>query len=258
MKAVVIGRGRWGRRLAGMLEGEGHVARMLSLRPDTGESDRRFAGRVTRTLDAEAGNAALVWLAVPPAAPQAALVEGALAAGRHVVVEKPWWVDTARTADLMDQAARRGLIAAVHFQYCYLDAWPSLARDFNAGGAEFHGVFTTARPARADIPAADNLATHLLAVRRHWFPRAELTGLHAAYESRDRRIVDLSRGGRTERVDFTSTKQPIVQRFLADLSRRAAAGGGFPLDLAFAADVQADLAAFAGRGPLPSGREAPE
>jgi predicted dehydrogenase len=246
MKAAVVGRGRWGRRLAGILEDEGHAVRMLSLRKGEQEKDTDFAERCARRLRAEAPDAALVWLAVPPSAPQAALVRGALLAGKHVVVEKPWWGGLAETVDLASEANRRGLVAAVHFQYCYLDDWPALVGGFDAGDAEFRGTFTTARAARPDIPAGDNLATHLLAVRRRWFPRSRVGEFHYECGTDDCRRVELRRGERRARVDFTTNAQPIVQRFLADVLAHAEAGAPFPLDLAFAAEVQSELARIEG------------
>ncbi|RDD63158.1 Gfo/Idh/MocA family oxidoreductase [Ferruginivarius sediminum] len=246
MRAAIVGRGRWGQRVAGILESEGHAARMLSLRKAGEEKDTDFAERCARRLCAEASGAALVWLAVPPGAPQAALVRGALLAGKHVVVEKPWWGGAAEAADLASEANRRGLIAAVHFQYCYLHEWPALVSRFDAGDAEFQGTFTTARAARPDIPAGDNLATHLLAVRRRWFPRSRIGELHYGYGTDDCRHVEFRHDERTARVDFTTNAQPIVQRFLADVMGHAEVGAPFPLDLAFAAEVQSELARIEG------------
>src|ERR1700732_1670099 len=86
---LVVGRGRWGTRIHGMLASEGRRVEFASgLRRAISESSTAHESRLAQTFSDSA--AQIVWLCVPPGVHVPMLIRAAFAAGLHVIVEKPW------------------------------------------------------------------------------------------------------------------------------------------------------------------------
>jgi predicted dehydrogenase len=107
---------------------------------------REFAARfgaesftdLRRMLDSQID---LLLVALPPFA-HAGQVEQAVAAGTHVLVEKPIALDMARARSMVDAAAKAGVVAACGFMYRFggaVQRWDAAARDGEAGRV---GLFT--------------------------------------------------------------------------------------------------------------------
>src|SRR4051812_37297779 len=224
---AVVGTGRWGTRICAILEALGRNVLRL------GRAD------VERGFGAGALAADIVWLAVPPAA-QEALLERALAARKHVVVEKPWLASAQATARL--DAAAKGLTVAVHFEYCFLDRLQEIPRGWREGErpVEFSGAFTTAGEDRLGIPAVQNLGSHLLAIHRRFVPMARLGSIEAAYRSPPCRLARFRSSDEEIVIDFTHNDEPLIQRFIASFEDHARKGLPFPLDLKFARRVNGE------------------
>jgi UDP-2-acetamido-3-amino-2,3-dideoxy-glucuronate N-acetyltransferase len=113
-RVVVAGCGYWGANLVRNFAGLGALAAVVDPRPDVAA---RFAGKhgVPATTWAEAlGENSIDAIAIAaPAEEHARLVGEALAAGKHVFVEKPLALRHAEGADLVAEAARRGRILMV-------------------------------------------------------------------------------------------------------------------------------------------------
>jgi predicted dehydrogenase len=83
----------------------------------------------------------LLIVALPPFA-HSGQVEQAVAAGTHVLVEKPIALDMARARSMVDAAAKAGVVAACGFMYRFgaaVQRWEAAARSGEAGRA---GLFT--------------------------------------------------------------------------------------------------------------------
>lgn len=100
-------------------------ADLVTVAASSPDSSRRAAA-LLRTRDADDSAAALIARTdldvvhvCTPNATHAPLVREALAAGRHVVCEKPLATDAATAAELTDAAADAGVVAAVPFVYRY-------------------------------------------------------------------------------------------------------------------------------------------
>jgi predicted dehydrogenase len=107
---------------------------------------RAFAARfgaeaftdLRRMLDSQID---LLIVALPPFA-HAGQVEQAVAAGTHVLVEKPIALDMARARSMVDAAAKAGVVAACGFMYRFggaVQRWDAAAKDGEAGRV---GLFT--------------------------------------------------------------------------------------------------------------------
>ena len=228
---AVVGRGRWARRMGEILEAEGRrVARIEETRGDAAE--------LTEALRASGAQAA--WLCVTPGPHVAGMLQAAIAAGVHVVAEKPWMCSKNETEAIAAAARTRGTRLGVHFEYCLLErveAWRERFRD--ARGLRFGGRFTVSRGDRLGIPAIENLGSHLAAIRRYAAPHSEITELVCAYDAADERRVWIE----DETIDFLENREPLIQRF----ARRFEEGPEFPFDIEFGLQVQEDLATFRGR-----------
>ncbi|HKQ14707.1 MAG TPA: Gfo/Idh/MocA family oxidoreductase [Steroidobacteraceae bacterium] len=107
-----------------------------------GEFAARFAAApftdLRRMLDSQID---LLIVALPPFA-HTGQVEQAVAAGTHVLVEKPIALDMTRARSMVDAAARAGVVAACGFMYRFgaaVKRWDAAAKDGEAGRV---GLFT--------------------------------------------------------------------------------------------------------------------
>jgi hypothetical protein len=238
---LIVGMGRWGSRIHGMLASEGRRAEFASgLRRGSDESSGAHESRLAQTFSDSA--AQIVWLCVPPGAHVPNLIRAAFAAGLHVIVEKPWIYSREETTLLRDAAARAGLKGGVHFEYCLLSEIENWRQRYEyENGLEFGGVFNVRSPDHLCISAMQNLGSHLVAMREYAVPHSGLSEIGCGYESPDQRMVWLDSGKqRVASIDFLGSKEPIVQRFVARFEN-SLDGKPFPFDFAFAQRVNENL-----------------
>lgn len=236
---AVLGRGRWARRMGEVLAGEGR-------RVERVEETRRAEEQLAETLRESGAQAA--WLCVAPGPHVAGMMRAAMAAGLHVVAEKPWLCPAAETQELAAEASRRRLRVGIHFEYCLLkgvEAWRERHR--GARGLKFGGRFTVSRSGPQGVPALENLGSHLAAIRRYAAPGAEMTELMCAYETRDERRVWID----DEWIDFLGNREPIIQRFI----ERFETAEEFPFGLDFGLRVAEDLTRWRDRQTAPFRRQ---
>lgn len=134
-RVALIGYGYWGRNIARNLDDLGALAAIA----ETDPTARAAAGRKhpnTSLCDAQGAleNPALDAIAIAtPAATHGALVGAALAAGKHVFVEKPLCLDLAEAACHAASAVARGSILMVGHLLHYHPAFVALAAAVGAG-----------------------------------------------------------------------------------------------------------------------------
>lgn len=229
-----------------MLEADGRRCVVLAqTRRRPGELVDDYGHRIAEAL--REAQVELAWIAVPPGEHVPLLVRAALAAGVHVIVEKPWPYPAEQTRAVLAARQAASRLVAVDYQYCLLDAvghWR--ARYGETAGLMFGGAFVVATDNRLGISAMDNLGSHLLAIREHAVPGAAVGEIRCGYGgSPERRVwLDGPDGGRLAEIDFGANSEPILQRFAATVESAAgesAAGSGelasFPFDLGFAQRV---------------------
>ncbi len=229
---TILGKGRWAHVLTDILGGMGRQAAMLDgVRRASDESDSEYRARLADRLH-DAGE--IVWIAVPPGPHSVAMLEAALEAGRHVIVEKPWLAAPSQSRTLETRAVSLGLRCAVHYQYLFLtEVQELLASGIDGAGMVFSGQFTIARTSRNGIPAGPNLGSHLVALWRGAFPAADRGSLIAGYEQENLRMISLEGRAAPHIVDFTVNAEPIIQRFVAAFE----AGDPGPVGLELAAEI---------------------
>lgn len=229
---TILGKGRWAHVLTDILGGMGRQATMLDgVRRASHESDSGYRARLTDRLR-DGGE--IVWIAVPPGPHSFVMVDAALEAGRHVIVEKPWLASRDESRMLDRRAAALGLRCAVHYQYLFLaEIQALLAAGIDGAGLVFSGQFTIARASRNGLAAGPNLGSHLVALWRGAFPAAERGSLTTGYEQENLRMISLEGRARPHVVDFTDNAEPIIQRFIAAFE----VGGPGPIRLELAAEI---------------------
>jgi hypothetical protein len=238
---AILGRGPWAVKMRSILDaGHRTAVCMEHTRQEADESDDAYTARLRDALRASGAQAA--WLCVPPGPHIRLMITAAIGAKLHAVAEKPWLCSAEETKRLSLAAQKAGVRLGVHFEYCLLDEMESWRERYGgAPGLRFGGEFTSSRARRSDMPALENLGSHLLAMRRYAAPGSEIGELVCAYESADARRVWLDH----DSVDFLCNRQPIIQRFIKRFES-AMDGAEFAFGLDFASGVAEDLAKWRG------------
>lgn len=229
---VVVGGGRWAGIMREVLAKQGRTVRNVTdVRRGPQESKEQYRERISTML----AGGQIAWICLPPCTEVPLLIEAAIESDLHAVVEKPWMLDEIATEPLARLAEERGVLAGVHFQYCFLDEVKTLA----LGGTEwvrFGGTFTLGRADRLGLPPIHNLGSHLLAIREYIAPGSEVSEIRCGYEMADeRRVVVQSTSGLKRSIEL-ATNEPLVQRFLAAFESGIAVSQ-FPFGLRFGAKV---------------------
>lgn len=241
---AILGRGRWAGRIAAILSSENRrVTQIPETRMLPGESGETYASRMTDVLHVSA--AQIAWLCVLPGAHIPPMIEAALDAGMHVVVEKPWVSSRLRTEALIAKAKSLHRVIAVHFEYCMLEDVERWRRDFaSVAGLRFGGRFFLNRADHTGMAALDNLGSHLMSIREYAAPNSAIQEIRCGYEQTDERSVWLEkRNTRVAFLDLLANKEPIIQRFVSKVEA-ALEGEEFPLDLKFALRVAQETSAL--------------
>jgi len=244
---VVLGGGRWARRIHSILSGENRrVVAMRDARPRRAETEAEFKARLCSYL-VDSG-AKIAWICEYPRLDTRWMIESVLRAGLHAIVEKPWLFSPAETRSIKKLAG--GRILGVHYQYCLLEGVEKWKREIFPGkGLRFGGEFAIKQPGNSRMPAFDNLGCHLFAIREYAVPASEVAEIQCGYELPDERSVWIEQGEqRLAGVNFVRNKEPIVQRFIQKVEA-ALDGVAFPFDLEFALRVADGLNAYKNRIP---------
>lgn len=179
------------------------------------------------------------------------MMEAAIEAGLHVIVEKPWLCSAEETERLQALAQARHALLAIHYEYCLMDAVEAWRRQWN-GGTElrFGGRLKVQRPNHIGLPALDNLGSHLFAIHQHCVPASSITEIDCDYnQPNDRRVWLENQDQRVAEIDLLANQEPIIQRFIARVEA-GTNGEGFPFDLDFALKVLRRSALWRQQGQL--------
>jgi hypothetical protein len=237
----------------GILAGEGRrTVAGEDTRQRNSESDAEYRSRLTTSL--ATSGAQIAWLCVSPGPHISRMIEAAIAAGLHTVVEKPWQCSRGESEALTALASAKNRLISIHYQYCLLKEVEAWHRDFrDTPGLRFGGHFAVDHPGHLGIPALDDLGSHLLAIRGYAVPQSTISKIRCGYDlPAERRVWIETRDAKIRSIDFLGSKQPVIQRYVHQLEA-AIAGADFPFDLAFASRVADDLAAVKVSGGGKSG-----
>ena len=246
---VILGRGRWAQRMRPIISGEGrNVVSVEETRQRPTEKESDYLERLAATM--KASDARIAWLCVTAGRHVSLMIQAAIEAGLHVIVEKPWYGSSEETQRLQSLARAKGRVIGVHFEYLVLDEIERWRVEFHPGaGCHFGGRFFLSRSDRSGIPAIDNLGCHLLAIREYAVPASAVSEVRCAYDLPDERLVWIDWGDqRLSSIDLFTHGQPIIQRFMQEVEA-ALDGAAFPFDLEFAMRVAVELNAYNSRGP---------
>jgi predicted dehydrogenase len=244
---VILGRGRWAKRMQPIIAGEGRsVAVIEETRQKLFESPEAYLSRLTGGM--KASRAQIAWLCVTPGPYVTLMVQAAIEAGLHVVAEKPWYGSAEDTKRLLALAAAKSRLIAIHYEYCILDEVQKWKERFYPGsGLQLGGRFFLNRSDQSGIPAIDNLGCHMLAIREWAVPASEVSQIDCGYEQADERLVWLEKGKqKIESIDLLNHRQLIIQRFMKRVEA-ALDGAAFPFDLEFGLRVAVELNALKNR-----------
>lgn len=244
---VILGRGRWAQRMRPIIAGEGRsVATVEGVRRHSSESKPAYISRLAQAVKASA--AQIAWLCVTPGPHVSLMIQAALEAGLHVIVEKPWYGSAQDTERLEALARAKRRLLAVHFEYLVHQEVEKWRQTFHPGAElRFGGRFLLSRSDHIGIPAIDNVGCHLMAIREFAVPSAEVSAVQCAYERPDERWVWLEKGtGRISSINLTEKSEHLVQNFMKKVEA-ALDGAAFFFDLQFALRVAHSLNAYKAR-----------
>jgi len=223
--------------MQGILSGEGRA--VSTLEQSRRSMDEERSSYHERLFSAFRSSAAqFVWLCVPPGDHIPVMIEAAIASGKNVVVEKPWFCSPEETHLLQALGRAHHTVLAIHYEYCLLEkveTWRLMHT--HSAGLRFGGRLKVQRPNHTGLSALDNLGSHLFSIHEYCVPYSTITEIDCAYEQPDERRVWLAnKNTRIDEIDLLANKEPIIQRFIARVEA-AAHGAEFPLDLQFALRV---------------------
>lgn len=239
---VILGRGRWARRMGGILASEGRTVRFVEeTRQRKDEGGEAYRSRLFAEM--KTSGAQVAWLCVAPGEHLATMLGAALDAGLHMVAEQPWLMSAEETSRWMVRAKSQGCIVGVHYEYCLLDELEKWRGEYGGGaGLGFRGVFHHSRSGHLGLPAMDLLGTHLLSMREYAVPDSAVEQIDCGYELADARRVSLEDGRRmVATIDFLESSEPLIQRYVCRLEA-AMESGEFIFGLRFAARVAEEAA----------------
>jgi len=246
---VILGRGHWAQRMRPIISGEGRsVALVEETRQRPSERESVYVERLAAAM--KASRVQIAWLCVSPGPHVSSMIQAAIQAGLHVIVEKPWYGSSKQTQRLQSLACAKGRVIAVHFEYLVLKEVERWRADFHPGTrSRFGGRFFLSRSDRSGIPPIDNLGCHLLAIREYAVPASAISEIRCDYELPDERLVWIDVGGQPlSSIDLLAHRQPIIQRFMQKVEA-ALDGAAIPFDLEFALRVAVQLNAYKSRDP---------
>jgi len=247
---VILGRGRWAQKMRPVISNEHRlVVSVDETRRHLSESESDYVERIVKTM--KTSGAQIAWLCIAPGPHVSLMIQAAIEAGLHVIVEKPWYGSTEDTRRLQSLARQKDLVLAIHFEYLFLDEVAKWRADFHPGtGCRFGGRFQLNRPDPSGIPALDNLGSHLFSIREYALPSSEVSAIHCGYNLPDERVVWVERRNqRLASIDLLNHSQRIIQNFMKKVEA-ALDGAAFPFDLEFALRVAVELNAYMLRGPV--------
>jgi hypothetical protein len=227
-----------------VLTGEDRRASTIcDTRQALGESSTAYRARLAESM--LASGAQIAWLCVLPGQHTAVMVDAALDAGLHVIVEKPWPCPEPVTRSLASRARAVQRFVAIHYEYCLLSEVQKWRATFFPGtGFAFGGRFFLSRRDHTGMPAIDNLGTHLLAIRAYAVPQSAVQQIRCGYEQPDERFVWLERRkARAASIDLLASKELIIQEFISQFEATMN-GAQFALDLNFALEVAEEMDAL--------------
>lgn len=246
---AILGRGRWAKKMWPIISGEGRsVVSVEETRQRPSETQSDYVERLAVAM--KASGAQIAWLCVVPGPHVSLMIQAAMEAGLHAIVEKPWCGSSEDTRKLQSLALAKGRVIAVHFEYLVLREVEQWRADFYPGaGCRFGGRFFLSRSDRSGIPAIDNLGCHLLAIREFAVPSSEISEIHCSYNLPDERRVWIDSGDRRlASIDLFTDSQRIIQNFMKKVEA-ALDSAAFPFDLEFALRVAGELNTYKSRGP---------
>ncbi len=246
---IILGRGRWAGRMRPIIAGESRsVVSIEETRQLPSESESVYVERLAAAM--KASRAQIAWLCVSPGPHVSSMIQAAIEAGLHVIVEKPWYGSSKQTQRLQSLARAKARVIAVHFEYLVLEEVQRWREEFHPGaGCALGGRFFLSRSDRSGIPPIDNLGCHLLAIREYAVPSSEVSVIRCDYELPDERLVWIDVGEqRLSSIDLLTHGQPIIQRFMKKVEA-ALGGAAVPFDLEFALRVANQLNALKERSP---------
>ncbi|HEY6944381.1 MAG TPA: Gfo/Idh/MocA family oxidoreductase [Candidatus Acidoferrum sp.] len=246
---VILGRGQWAKKMQPILVAEGRTVRAIEeTRRWPSENTGSYVSRLSEAM--KASRADVAWLCVTPGDHVSLMIQAALEAGLHVIVEKPWYGSSTDVERLQALAGARGRLIAIHFEYLIHQEVEKWKKSLYPGtGMRFGGHFFLSRADHIGIPAVDNLGCHLMAIHEFAVPAAEICEITCAYERPDERVVWLERGGqRIATIDLLKGSERIIQDFLEKVEA-VLDGAAFPFDLDFALCVANQLNAYKARCP---------
>jgi predicted dehydrogenase len=236
-KYVVAGRGRWAARMQAILSADHRlIASVEETRQGLMEDLAVYRQGLSATF--KASGAQIAWLCVPPGGHISSIIQAAMEAGLHVIVEKPWFCSSEETHRLQALGKNYGRVLAIHYEFCLLQEVQRWRKLWSGGaGLSFGGRMHVNRANHLAIPPLDNLGSHLFSIHQYCVPQSSITEIDCAYEQPDERCVWLAQGNkRIAHIDLLAHQEPIIQRFFARVEA-AIRGDEFPFDLSFALTV---------------------
>jgi len=236
---ALLGAGRFGKRILSILASENRRCTVIpEPRQRSSETDDQYRERLKTAFSAS--GARVAWLTVSPGSHVAKMIQAAMDAGLHVLVEKPWLGTADVTRKLLASAKQSGLQVGFDYEYCFLTTVEQWRTEFGGRGKQlrFGGRFYLNRINHSGLSAIDNLGTHLLAIREYVVPEAEVAELTCAYETPDERRIWIKQqnGPIVAELDLLKLTEPIIQR-LFKIFESTIADRNFPIDLNFALRV---------------------
>ena len=226
MKQIyVAGNGNWGKKVKSFLEKADLFAGNIDIQS------------IKKPLP-DALYQIIVWITYPPGERKFRLIIAALTKGFHVIIEKPIQMSPIEIQKIQKTILLTGKQLAVNFQYVFCNKVSQLAEEIRSYKKPvFEGNFFATPKNDLALEPRFNLASHILAIKKFWFPHLNLSNIKYGY-GKNERFIRLIDGESSCFIDLNSCSCNLLEKFVTKFSESIKTGKTFDLSLNFALEVE--------------------
>lgn len=179
----------------------------------------------------------IIWLAIPPEN-QFKISKAILMADTNIIIEKPLILKKKEKNDLHKLSIIKSKKISIHFEYIFLNELTNF--DYNIDFNHIELIFNQSDKKKKLNPNLD-LGSHLIAIKNIYFKNKSFK-IKTAFSTNDNRRIVFKNDSRIVYViNFTNSKEPIIQKFVDYYENKVMKGVENKLSIDFAYNVTNEI-----------------